>query len=104
MSGLFDSALGSKIGAADTAIYTAEVDGVVMSILLTNSHFGTLPVKVWISRGGVAESIFADRIKSGESAPATRGDKVAVSVGDIIYASCPVADVISFAISVYKDS
>lgn len=104
MAGLFDSAVGNTIGSTPTLLYTAGVDGVAMSLLLTNTHYGALPVSVWLDRGGQRIDVFADRIKSGGSAQGIRGDKIATKVGDKIYAQCPVAGVVDYAFSAYKDT
>lgn len=104
MSGLFDSDLIVSVGTDPTLIYQPITDGVAMSCLMTNEHFSTLPLTVWIERAGAKVSLAkAADVKAGESIEVLRGSKVAFKAGDKIYASCPMASKFTGTLSACKD-
>lgn len=106
MAGLFDSQPVVNIGTVQTQIYAPAVDGVAMSCLITNTNYATLPVSVWIDRGGIIIDLTKGglRIDAGESKDVLNGSKVAIKAGDIVYARCPIANVLTGLLSAYKDS
>jgi hypothetical protein len=104
MSDLFDSGLVVSVGATPTLIYQPTSDGVAMSCLLSNGHYGTLPLAVWIDRAGVTVNLAAGvRVRAGDSREVLAGSKVALKAGDRVYASCPLAGAFSGVLSAYKD-
>ena len=104
MSDLFDSVPVVSVGEAPTLIYQPTTDGVAMSCLLSNGHFGTLPVTVWIDRAGVTVSLAAGvRVLAGDSHEILAGSKVALKARDKVYAKCPIAGAFSGVFSAYKD-
>jgi hypothetical protein len=103
MSGLFDSDLVLSVGATPTLIYQPETDGVAMSCLLTNGHFATLPLTVWIDRAGATVSLPGKRVDAGEGVDILMGSKVALKAGDKVFAQCPLAGAFSGVLSAYKD-
>lgn len=104
MSGLFDSNLVVSVGATPTLIYQPTTDGVAMSCLLSNGHFATLPLTVWINRAGVVVILAAGvRVNAGASIEVLAGSKVAIKAGDKVYAKCPLTGAFSGVLSVYKD-
>lgn len=104
MSGLFDSILITAVDTVATEIYAPATDGVAMSILMTNGHFGTLPISVWIDRTGSIIKLASDvRVRAGKPQEILVGSKVALKAGDKIYATCPVAGAFTGVLSAYKD-
>lgn len=104
MAGLFDSELIVTVGNTPTVLYTPATDGVAMSCLLTNGHYGTLPISVWIERGDDIIHLALDkRVRAGQPYEALIGSKVALKAGDNLMAQCPVAGVFTGVLSAYKD-
>jgi hypothetical protein len=104
MSGLFDSKLAVEVGSEPALVYEPATEGVAMSLLLTNKHFGTLPVSAWIERG--TETIHlavSKRVLAGHPYEALAGSKVALQAGDKIYAKSVMTGAFSAILSAYKD-
>ena len=105
MSGLFDSQPVVNIGTSATLIYAPTTDGVGMSCIVANAHYAALPVTAWIDRAGTIMYLIQGgvRINAGDSLDILKGSKVAFKAGDKLYASCPVANVMTGILSAYKD-
>lgn len=104
MAGLFDSKLVISIGDTPTLVYEPATDGVAMSLLLTNTHYGTLPISLWIERGADRIDLArARRIQKGTPCDLLGGSKVALKAGDRVMAQSPVADAFTGVLSAYKD-
>lgn len=104
MAGLFDSKLVVSVGSTPTLVYEPATEGVAMSLLLTNGHFGTLPLSVWIERG--AERIdlaVGRRVPKGQPIEVLAGSKVALKAGDRVMAKSAVAGAFTGVLSAYKD-
>lgn len=104
MAGLFDSKLVVSVGTAPSLVYEPATEGVAMSLLLTNGHFGTLPVSVWIERGAERIDLAVNRrVAKGASCEVLSGSKVALKAGDRVMAKSPVAGAFTGVLSAYKD-
>lgn len=105
MSGLFDSQPLVNIGMVATLVYTPLTDGVAMSCIITNGHYASLPVTVWIDRAGTLIYLAQGGvyIDAGDSMDILKGSKVAIKAGDKVYATCPVDGVMTGMLSAYKD-
>ena len=104
MAGLFDSDLITSVGNTPTLVYQPLTDGVAMSLVLNNGHFGTLPVSVWIERGEDRITLAKDvRVLAGRPYEVLIGSKVAFKAGDKVFAKCPVAGAFTGVLPAYKD-
>lgn len=104
MAGLFDSKLITSVGSSPTLVYEPTTEGVAMSLLLTNKHYGTLPLFVWIERGLERIDLASGRrVQKGHSLEVLSGSKVALKTGDRIMARCPVDGAFTGVLSAYRD-
>lgn len=103
MAAVFKSIRIATIGTTDTTIHTAATNMLVLSILLANSHYGTLPVSVWIMRGAnridIANSFRVEADRHGE----LLANKITLETGDVLHALCPISGKFNGMISGYED-
>lgn len=104
MSSLFNSISFTDILIEPTLVYTASSDNVIMSFILNNSHFGKLPVNVYIKRGDDIINLAVNtHIESGKNLDVLSTSKMAIKQNDKFYISCPIPNVITGVLSMYQD-
>lgn len=104
MAEIFKSALINLDTVGNHEVHAVTDPEVVLSLILSNNHEGTVPVSVWVTRNG--EDFFfrrAIRIDSGDSLDVLRGTKVALLAGDTLNVSSPIQGAVSGFLSTYKD-
>lgn len=85
-------------------VHEAAEPTVVLSLVLSNNHHGTVPVSVWLTRGAQTVHFRRDiRIDAGDSLDVLRGTKVALLAGDTITVSTKVDGAVSGILSTFKD-
>ena len=98
-STLFNLETGDALVIQETAEPT-----VVLSLVLSNNHYGTVPVSVWLTRGALTVHLRRDvRIDAGDSLDVLRGTKVALLAGDTVTVQCPIDGAVSGVLSTFKD-
>lgn len=94
-----------SIGSTATLLHDATITGMMMSAILTNNHYGTLPITLWITRGvDIINLIKNKRVLSGDFYNIAKESKIVMLIGDKLYAQCPVAAAFSAALTLYKDT
>ena len=94
----------ASIGVMDGSIYEATASVVVASCLISNSGSALIPVAVRIvAVGGKSYLMRRVRVAGGGSDDATGGRRIALSAGERLVASCPVAGIASAIVTLYKD-
>lgn len=94
-----------ELGSNETlAIQQPTEPSVVLSLVLSNNHHGTVPVSVWLTRGAQQVYFRRDvRIDAGDSLDVLRGTKVALLPGDVLSASVDGEGAVSGILSTFKD-
>ena len=94
-----------ELGSNETlAIQHPTEPTVVLSLILSNNHYGTVPVSVWLKRGDQLVYLRRGfRIDAGDSLDVLRGTKVALLPGDVLMASVNGEGAVSGILSTFKD-
>lgn len=105
MSNLFDSVLVERDAIAEGAscIYKPTTNAIVMSCQVSNSHYGALPVKLFIKRGAVITPLASDRIEGCRALDVVSGKKVALQAGDEVLIEAVRGGVFSVVTTAYRD-
>lgn len=101
---LFDSAVPHLVGITPTMVYTAVDSGTLLQCDLSNSHWGSMAVSVWLTRG-VQTFYLANgiRVETDVVADVIAGRKIVILQNDEIWMQAPVAGVITALVSAFKD-
>lgn len=105
MAALFDSKFAVAVGKAPTLIHAPTGDNVVLSILLTNTFYGELPVNVWVEHSGgrLTQLAIGVRVPRGGSFDPLLGGKLSLAATDRVMASCPAEAGFSAVLSSYEE-
>ena len=104
MAEIFKSDVIELVSNETLAIQQPTEPSVVLSLVLSNNHHGTVPVSVWLERG--AQKVYfrrGFRIDAGDSLDVLRGTKVALLPGDVLMASVDGDGAVSGILSTFKD-
>jgi hypothetical protein len=101
---------------ANVTLFTATSKTKVISALATNTSFGILPVRLYVNHGGADKLIARTRTANTNYliAPLVSGDarvssfegeaitEITLQVGDVLKASCPLADKVSVTLNLLE--
>lgn len=103
MSSLLESVIIPTVGSTETAIYTAPLNVVLMSLSFTNLGYGILPISVWVMRGTDRFDIAKNfRITPHQHAEVL-ASKVTLAGGDVLYVKAPIANQFNGLLTAYRD-
>ena len=96
----------ATVGTTETSVYAppSATKAIVIGCSISNTSDGFLPVDLFLRTSGPTDNYLLRqfRIGNGESFELMKGNKLVILPGQTLYAKCPVANAITFVISVLE--
>jgi len=96
----------ANVGTSETSVYSppASTKAIVIGCSISNTSDGFLPVDLFLRTAGPVDNYLLRqfRIGNGETFEMMKGNKLVILPGQTLYAKCPVANAITFVISVLE--